>query len=100
MLQFLILNLGDAKESTPTINKTLNPEWFVSFDFPIVGTHSLLLEGVCWDRDRFGKDYMGEFDIALEDIFSNGEVVQEVAFQDLSESRKLTPIAAMVRSEV
>lgn len=37
-----------------------------------------LLEFVCWDKDRFKKDYMGEFDIAVEDIFSNGIVQQEV----------------------
>lgn len=25
-----------------------------------------------------GKDYLGEFDVAVEDIFENGQVVQEV----------------------
>lgn len=54
----------------------MNPEWNVCFDLPIVGVP--LLECVCWDKDRFGKDYMGEFDIALEDIFSNGQIQQEV----------------------
>lgn len=61
--------------------KTLNPEWNVSFDLPIVGVQSLLLEAVCWDKDRFGKDYLGEFDVALEDIFANRQVSQEVRFQ-------------------
>lgn len=37
-----------------------------------------LLECICWDHDRFGKDYMGEFDIALEDIFQDGQISQEV----------------------
>lgn len=37
-----------------------------------------MLECICWDHDRFGKDYMGEFDIALEDIFSEGAVNQQV----------------------
>lgn len=37
-----------------------------------------LLECVCWDHDRFGKDYMGEFDIALEDIFADGQIRKEV----------------------
>lgn len=58
--------------------KTLNPEWNVSFDLPIVGVQSLLLEAICWDKDRFGKDYLGEFDVALEDIFANGQISQEV----------------------
>ena len=73
-----MVTLGDAKQSTPTISKTLNPEWFVSFDLPIVGQQSLLLEAVCWDRDRFGKDYLGEFDVAVEEIFANGQLAQEV----------------------
>lgn len=37
-----------------------------------------LLECICWDHDRFGKDYLGEFDIALEDIFIDGQLNPEV----------------------
>lgn len=78
VVQFLVVTLGDAKQSTPTIPKTLNPEWNVSFDLPVVGIQSLLLEAVCWDKDRMGKDYLGEFDVAVEDIFENGQISQEV----------------------
>jgi phosphatidylserine decarboxylase len=74
----MIFTLGDARQATPVIPKTLNPEWNETFDLPISGTHSLLLEACCWDKDRFGKDYMGEFDIPLEDIFANGQVTPEV----------------------
>lgn len=38
-----------------------------------------MLEAVCWDRDRFGKDYLGEFDVIVEDIFANSQTVQEVS---------------------
>ena len=76
--QYLVVTVGDARQSTPTVSKTVNPEWNVSFDLPIVGTQSLLLEATCWDRDRFGKDYLGEFDIAVEEIFANGQISQEV----------------------
>ncbi|KAI2024971.1 phosphatidylserine decarboxylase, partial [Ophidiomyces ophidiicola] len=72
---YLVVTLGDSRQSTPTISKTLNPEWHVSFDLPVVGVP--LLECVCWDKDRFGKDYMGEFDIPLEDLFADGRVYQE-----------------------
>lgn len=44
---------------------------------PVVGVP--LLECICWDHDRFGKDYMGEFDIPLEDIFQEGEIQREVS---------------------
>ena len=74
----MVVNLGDARESTQYIPKTLNPEWNASFDLAIVGVQSMLLEATCWDKDRFRNDYMGEFDVAVEDIFADGKVVQEV----------------------
>lgn len=71
-----MVNLGTSKQSTPSISKNLNPEWKICFDMPLTGVP--LLECVCWDKDRFKKDYMGEFDIAVEDIFANGKAQQEV----------------------
>jgi phosphatidylserine decarboxylase len=44
----------------------------------IVGEQSAVLSAVCWDKDRFGKDYMGELEVAMEDIFANGQLKQEV----------------------
>ncbi|KAL2033109.1 hypothetical protein VTO58DRAFT_106281 [Aureobasidium pullulans] len=84
---YLVITLGDAREATSVIDKTLNPKWNQTFDLPISGISSLLLEGVCWDKDRFSKDYMGEFDVALEDIFTNGQTAQEPKWYKL-ESRK------------
>lgn len=76
--QYLVITLGEAKEATPVISKTLNPEWNQNFDLPITGAHCLLLEAVCWDKDRFGKDYMGQFDVMLDEIFADGRLVQSV----------------------
>ncbi|KAJ5594009.1 Phosphatidylserine decarboxylase-related protein [Penicillium hispanicum] len=82
---YLVVTLGDARQSTPTIFKTLNPEWNVSFEMPLGGVP--LLECICWDHDRFGKDYLGEFDIALEDIFPEGQVTQEPKWYTLKSNR-------------
>ncbi|KAI9705796.1 MAG: hypothetical protein M1820_005044 [Bogoriella megaspora] len=76
---YLVLTLGDARQSTPSISKTLNPEWNQTLELPITGPQSILLEVVCWDKDRFRKDYMGQFDIPLEDIFENGSTSQEAS---------------------
>ncbi|KAK6597682.1 phosphatidylserine decarboxylase [Botrytis cinerea] len=84
---YLVLTLGDEKSTTHTIQKTLNPEWNVTLQLPITGTNSLLLDCVCWDKDRFGKDYLGEFDLALEDIFSNDSHEQEPAWYPLRSKR-------------
>ncbi|KAF1350702.1 phosphatidylserine decarboxylase-domain-containing protein [Delphinella strobiligena] len=74
---YLVITIGDSRQATSVVPKTLNPEWNQTFDLPVVGVDSLLLEAVCWDKDRFGKDYMGEFDVAIEDIFASGQIVQE-----------------------
>ncbi|OJD15133.1 phosphatidylserine decarboxylase [Emergomyces pasteurianus Ep9510] len=91
---YLVVSLGEARQSTPTISKTLNPEWNVAFDLPILGVP--LLECICWDKDRFGKDYMGEFDIPLEDIFSAGTIQPQPQWYTLHSGRK----AGKKRSDV
>lgn len=53
---------------------------------PVAGVP--LLECICWDHDRFGKDYMGEFDIPLEDIFCDGEISQQPVWYTLESKRK------------
>lgn len=95
---YLVVSLGASKQSTPTISKTLNPEWKVCFDMPLTGVP--LLECVCWDRDRFGKDYMGEFDIAVEEIFAKGGIQSEPRWYKLKSKRKAKNSKAEVSGEV
>jgi len=84
------LTLGDARQSTVSISKTLNPEWNETIELPVAGLHSLLLEVVCWDKDRFGKDYMGEFDVSLEDLFTHAVIALPASLLRGSESLTLT----------
>jgi phosphatidylserine decarboxylase len=97
--QYLVLTLGDAKEATSVISKTLNPEWNQPIELPINGIHSLVLEVCCWDKDRFGKDYMGEFDVLVEEIFANGQINQEQKWYPL-ESRRTGKKSSVVTGEV
>ncbi|KAI5292925.1 hypothetical protein KEM55_007419 [Ascosphaera atra] len=85
---FLVITLGDARQSTPIITKTLNPTWHTTFDFPVYPGGVPLLECICWDKDRFGKDYMGEFDIPLEDIFDAGKARAEPRWFELVSRRR------------
>ncbi|KAF2632974.1 hypothetical protein BU25DRAFT_406248 [Macroventuria anomochaeta] len=96
---YLVVSLGDAKEATPTINKTLNPEWNTTLEMPILGEQSLLLEATCWDKDRFGKDYMGDFDVILEDVFQHGHPVAEPQWFPL-ESRRTGKKKSHVSGEI
>ncbi|KAK7903838.1 phosphatidylserine decarboxylase [Exophiala xenobiotica] len=95
---YLVVTLGTARQSTPSISKNLNPEWKICFDMPLTGVP--LLECICWDKDRFGKDYMGEFDIAVEDIFADGKIQQEPRWYKLKSRRALSKKQSIVSGEV
>lgn len=84
---YLVLTLGESKEATSVVSKTLNPEWNQTFEFPITTSDSALLEVICWDKDRFKKDYMGDFDVVLEDIFQASRTSPEPRWFKL-ESRR------------
>ncbi|KXJ91002.1 phosphatidylserine decarboxylase [Microdochium bolleyi] len=73
---YLQLSCGESRFVTQCVPKTLNPEWGLVCTVPINSVDNLLLDAVCWDKDRFGKDYMGEFDLALEEIFADGKTEQ------------------------
>lgn len=85
--QYLVLTLGDARVVTHSVPKTLNPEWNVREELPINNVQSLVLDVICWDKDRFGKDYLGEFDLALEEIFQNERSEQEARWFPLKSKR-------------
>ncbi|KAH8801721.1 phosphatidylserine decarboxylase-like protein [Xylogone sp. PMI_703] len=84
---YLVLTLGDSKQTTQYVPKTLNPEWNTTLTMPVSSVKDLLLECICWDKDRFGKDYLGEFDLALEDVFSEGKTQVEPTWYPLKSKR-------------
>ncbi|KAF7550539.1 hypothetical protein G7Z17_g5654 [Cylindrodendrum hubeiense] len=84
---YIVLSLGDARVTTHTEPKTLNPEWNVTEEIAITSVQNLVLDVICWDKDRFGKDYLGEFDLALEEIFQNEKAEQEPTWFPLKSKR-------------
>ena len=71
--QFLVFTYNDQKFSTETAYKTINPIWNATFDLTIShGAEAELLEAVCWDKDRFRKEYLGEFGLSIAELFSEG----------------------------
>jgi phosphatidylserine decarboxylase len=82
------------------VPKTLNPEWNHICEMPITGINCLLLDCVCWDKDRFGKDYLGEFELALEDIFANDKTEQPAKWYPLKSRRSGHKKSSRVSGEV
>ncbi|CAN8106180.1 unnamed protein product [Discula destructiva] len=86
---YLVLTLGEGKHQTHSVSKTLNPEWNEQCEFPVNDIRHLLLDAICWDKDRFGKDYLGEFDLALEEIFLDGHFEQPPKWFPLKSKRSV-----------
>ncbi|KAF4973219.1 hypothetical protein FSARC_424 [Fusarium sarcochroum] len=84
---YLVLSSGESRIVTNDVPKTLNPEWNVTEEIPVTSVQNLVLDVICWDKDRFGKDYMGEFDLALEEIFSSDQVEQGPTWYRLKSKR-------------
>ncbi|OAA34061.1 Phosphatidylserine decarboxylase [Metarhizium rileyi] len=84
---YLVITSGDSRIVTHSVSKTLNPEWNVIEELPVHSAQNLLLDVICWDKDRFGKDYMGEFDVALEEIFHNERTEVEPRWFPLKSKR-------------
>jgi len=98
--QYCVLTVGETKNATQPVPKTLNPEWNVNVQFPVSGVNCLLFELVCWDKDRFGKDYLGEFDLALEDIFTGDATELEPKWYPLKSKRPGGKKSSNVSGEV
>ena len=99
-MKFLVLSLGDSRNTTQYVPKTLNPEWNHICEMPVNGINSLLLDCVCWDKDRFGKDYLGEFELALEEIFANEKTEQPAKWYPLMNRRQGGKKSSNVSGEV
>ena len=99
-LQYVDVTVGDSKNATHAVSKNLNPEWKTTMNFSVNNVNCLLLDVVCWDKDRFGKDYLGEFDLSLEDAFANDCVDQEPTWYKLKSKRKESKKKGAISGEV
>ncbi|KAK9367025.1 phosphatidylserine decarboxylase-domain-containing protein [Lipomyces kononenkoae] len=71
---YAVIVFDDFKATTQAIPKTLNPEWNAVFDVPLYPAESeYIIEGTLWDKDRFSKQYLGNFDISVVEKFSENE---------------------------
>ncbi|KAF8545511.1 phosphatidylserine decarboxylase-domain-containing protein [Trichophaea hybrida] len=93
---YLVVQWSDYRFHTETQPKTLNPVWNDAFDMPLSGASGLTMECVCWDKDRFGKDYMGEVEISLDEVFAGGKV-SETRWFPLRSSRKKAGVSGEIQ---
>ncbi|CAG8434726.1 9000_t:CDS:10 [Scutellospora calospora] len=72
---YIVMHIGDENYNTHVVNKNLNPEWDATFCHKIDPQHPPSeIHFTCWDKDIFGKDYMGEIIIPLERFCEKGHI--------------------------
>ncbi|CAG8805952.1 14615_t:CDS:2, partial [Racocetra fulgida] len=64
---YITMNISDEDYNTHVVSKNLNPVWDATFEHKVNPEQPPSeIHFTCWDRDFFGRDYMGEIDIPLE----------------------------------
>ncbi|CAB4442291.1 unnamed protein product [Rhizophagus irregularis] len=76
---FVAISISDSTYQTHVVNKNLNPKWDAIFDHKIDLTKPPNeIHLTCWDKDTFGKDYLGEIYISLDKLWeSNGHIAYD-----------------------
>ena len=100
---FLILSLNGRKRTTDIIQKSENPTWNQTFEFELCNDEiASTLEVTCWDKDLFKKEYMGEVDFFLLDIFANAQYMlndesNEPTWYTLTSSRPKSKVTGEIQ---
>ncbi|CAG8452526.1 14469_t:CDS:10 [Cetraspora pellucida] len=72
---YITMSICDEAYNTHVVYKNLNPVWDTSFDHKVNPEHPPSeIHFTCWDRDFFGRDYMGEIVIPMEKFCERGHI--------------------------
>ncbi|KAF3273329.1 hypothetical protein TWF970_009240 [Orbilia oligospora] len=94
---YVVVTLDDYRNVTHAVPKSLDPTWNTTFDMPLAKSGAHELHCICWDKDRFGKDYMGEFEVSLDEFFSSGTAEVSSRWFELVSTRKKAKISGEIQ---
>ncbi|KAI8376351.1 C2 domain-containing protein [Radiomyces spectabilis] len=67
---YAVVRINSKKYKTKVIDQTLDPVWNFEFDVPLEpGKLPTLINITVWDKDTFGRDFLGEVSIPFKNIF-------------------------------
>ncbi|KAF7727298.1 Multiple C2 and transmembrane domain-containing protein 2 [Apophysomyces ossiformis] len=67
---YAVVRINQKKYSTKVIKQTLDPVWNYEFEINIVqGKLPTLVSITVWDKDTFGRDFLGEVTIPFKNVF-------------------------------
>ncbi|KXN64569.1 C2-domain-containing protein, partial [Conidiobolus coronatus NRRL 28638] len=68
---FVVIKVEGGRVQSGKQMKTLNPEWNEILDLvPDWSRFPTTIKMVCWDWDRFGRDFMGEVKVSMKSLFN------------------------------
>ncbi|KAG0171780.1 Multiple C2 and transmembrane domain-containing protein 2 [Apophysomyces sp. BC1034] len=67
---YAVARVNGKKYTTKVIKQTLDPIWDYAFEIPIQqGKLPTLISIAVWDKDTFGRDFLGEISIPVKNMF-------------------------------
>ncbi|KAI8391800.1 C2 domain-containing protein [Radiomyces spectabilis] len=67
---YVVMRINEKKYTTKVIKQTLDPVWDAEFDIPIhPGKLPVLVNFTVWDKDTFGRDFLGDVNIPFKNVF-------------------------------
>ncbi|KAI8578563.1 hypothetical protein K450DRAFT_246362 [Umbelopsis ramanniana AG] len=69
-----VIRVNEKKYTTQYIKQTLNPDWDFHFDISVSPSRAPKHIAVTlWDKDKFGRDFMGELMIPFRNVFDRNQ---------------------------
>ncbi|XP_076847528.1 multiple C2 and transmembrane domain-containing protein 2 isoform X2 [Brachyhypopomus gauderio] len=81
---FCVLELGNSRLQTPTIYKTIHPEWRTAFTLPIKDVHDVLVLTVFGEDGDKAPDVLGKVAIPLLTVSSGQQISSLLKKEDLA----------------
>ncbi|KAI8336263.1 C2 domain-containing protein [Chlamydoabsidia padenii] len=67
---YAVIRINSKKYTTKVIKQTLDPEWNFEFDINMhPGRLPVLINITVWDKDTFGRDFLGEVTVPFKNVF-------------------------------
>lgn len=67
---YAVIRINGKKYTTNVMKQTLDPEWNFEFDIKMhPGQLPNLINITVWDKDTFGRDFLGEVSVPFKNVF-------------------------------
>ena len=101
---YVVVSLLRKREKTPYIKATLDPVYppkDATFEFPVflsLAETMGALELVVWDKDMFGRDYLGEVALPIQNWFQSQPILFDDPANEVGQENVGAPLAPVTHA--